>query len=271
MALLLANGSMSSNTNNEGEIRKKLIEDDYVECMVALPGQLFTNTQIPACIWLLTRDKRNGLALNKQKRDRRGQFLFIDARQLGYMKDRVLRDFTVDDIKKVADTFNVWQTSLPSPAGGGGAGGGWELPGHPRLLLFRRAGRHPQTRACPDTGALCGRGRAGRRRRGVCRQDGTADHAIGGTVWGKCQAGGGDQKEPGGVGVHVMSDKYMAIVDSPFDPETSEQPFGQRWGGDVFTLTAEHLSALHAGKAIALDVMNEYLTFVVLEKPINGE
>lgn len=109
MALLLANGSMSSNTNNEGEIRKKLIEDDYVECMVALPGQLFTNTQIPACIWFLTRDKRNGLALNKTKRDRRGQFLFIDARQLGFMKDRVLRDFTPDDIKKVTDTFHAWQ------------------------------------------------------------------------------------------------------------------------------------------------------------------
>ena len=109
MALLLANGSMSSNTNYEGEIRKKLIEDDYVECMVALPGQLFTNTQIPACVWFLTRDKRNGIALNKAKRDRRGQFLFIDARQLGYMKDRVLRDFTLEDIKKVADTFHAWQ------------------------------------------------------------------------------------------------------------------------------------------------------------------
>ena len=109
MALLLANGSMSSNTNNEGEIRKKLIEDDYVECMVALPGQLFTNTQIPACIWFLTRDKRSGLALNKPKRDRRGEFLFIDARQLGYMKDRVLRDFTPADIQKVADAFHAWQ------------------------------------------------------------------------------------------------------------------------------------------------------------------
>ena len=109
MALLLANGSMSSNTNNEGEIRKKLIEDDYVECMVALPGQLFTNTQIPACIWFLTKDKRNGLALDKKKRDRRGEFLFIDARQLGYMKDRVLRDFTADDIQKIADTFHAWQ------------------------------------------------------------------------------------------------------------------------------------------------------------------
>ena len=109
MALLLANGSMSSNTNNEGEIRKRLVEDDYVECMVALPGQLFTNTQIPACIWFLTRDKQNGFALDKKKRDRRGDFLFIDARQLGYMKDRVLRDFTLNDIKKIADTFHAWQ------------------------------------------------------------------------------------------------------------------------------------------------------------------
>lgn len=109
MALLLANGSMSSNTNNEGEIRKTLVDRDFVECMVALPGQLFTNTQIPACIWFLTKDKANGFNLDKKKRDRRGQFLFIDARQLGYMKDRVLRDFTVDDIKKVADTFHAWQ------------------------------------------------------------------------------------------------------------------------------------------------------------------
>lgn len=111
MALLLANGSMSSNTNNEGEIRKQLIERDYVECMVALPGQLFTNTQIPACIWFLTRDKANGFNLDKKKRDRRGEFLFIDARQLGYMKDRVLRDFTVEDIQKIANTFHAWQHS----------------------------------------------------------------------------------------------------------------------------------------------------------------
>ncbi len=109
MALLLANGSMSSNTNNEGEIRKQLIERDYVECMVALPGQLFTNTQIPACIWFLTRDKANGFNLDKKKRDRRGEFLFIDARQLGYMKDRVLRDFTLEDIQKIADTYHTWQ------------------------------------------------------------------------------------------------------------------------------------------------------------------
>ncbi|PJK12223.1 restriction endonuclease subunit M [Lysobacteraceae bacterium NML120232] len=124
MALLLANGSMSSTTNNEGEIRKRLIEDDYVECMVALPGQLFTNTQIPACIWFLSRDKQNGFALDKKKRDRRGQFLFIDARQMGYMKDRVLRDFTAEDIQKIASTFHAWQQTHPSPSGRGAGGEG---------------------------------------------------------------------------------------------------------------------------------------------------
>ncbi|MEZ8493124.1 type I restriction-modification system subunit M [Vibrio splendidus] len=106
MGLLLSNGSMSSNTNNEGEIRKALIEADLVECMVALPGQLFTNTQIPACIWFLTKNKKGGNA----KRDRRGETLFIDARNLGFMKDRVLRDFTNDDIAKIADVFHAWQS-----------------------------------------------------------------------------------------------------------------------------------------------------------------
>ncbi|MDD5029924.1 MAG: SAM-dependent methyltransferase, partial [Rhodoferax sp.] len=105
MALLLANGSMSSNTNNEGDIRQALIEADLVECMVALPGQLFTNTQIPACIWFLTRSK----AERKAKRSRHGEVLFIDARQLGYMKDRVLRDFKPEDLAKVANTFHAWQ------------------------------------------------------------------------------------------------------------------------------------------------------------------
>ncbi|HII00465.1 TPA: type I restriction-modification system subunit M [Methanosarcinaceae archaeon] len=105
MGLLLANGSMSSNTNNEGEIRKSLVELDLVECMVALPGQLFTNTQIPACIWFLTKDK----SAKDGKRDRSGEILFIDARNLGYMKDRVLRDFKAEDIQQIASTFHNWQ------------------------------------------------------------------------------------------------------------------------------------------------------------------
>ena len=110
-ALLLANGSMSSTTNNEGAIRQALVENDLVECMVALPGQLFTNTQIPACIWFLTKNK--GARVDKagrKLRSRSGEVLFIDARNLGYMKDRVLRDFKWDDIRKVADLFHAWKT-----------------------------------------------------------------------------------------------------------------------------------------------------------------
>ena len=129
MALLLANGSMSSNTNNEGEIRKTLVERDFVECMVALPGQLFTNTQIPACIWFLTKDKANGYNLDKKKRDRRGEYLFIDARQMGYMKDRVLRDFTAADIQKIADTFHAWQTTDRHSRESGNPGAYQDIPG----------------------------------------------------------------------------------------------------------------------------------------------
>ena len=105
LGLLLANGSMSSNTNTEGDIRRALVENDLVECMVALPGQLFTNTQIPACIWFLTRNKQTRGTLA----DRSGKVLFIDARNLGYMKDRVLRDFKAEDIQKVAGVFHAWQ------------------------------------------------------------------------------------------------------------------------------------------------------------------
>lgn len=109
MALLLANGSMSSSTGGEGEIRKTLVEHDFVECMLALPGQMFTNTQIPACIWFLTRSKAAREVDDRKFADRRRQFLFIDARQMGYMKDRVLRDFTREDIQRITDTFHVWQ------------------------------------------------------------------------------------------------------------------------------------------------------------------
>lgn len=109
MALLLANGSMSSSTNNEGEIRKAIVEADLVECMVALPGQLFTNTQIPACIWFLTKSKAARGAGHTAWKDRQGQTLFIDARNLGYMKDRVLRDFKPEDVARVAHTFHAWK------------------------------------------------------------------------------------------------------------------------------------------------------------------
>ncbi|WP_116807359.1 type I restriction-modification system subunit M [Steroidobacter cummioxidans] len=105
MALLLANGSMSSNTKGEGEIRKALVAADLVECILALPSQLFTNTQIPACVWFLTKSKQS----RRHNRDRSGETLFIDARQLGYMKDRVLRDLTAADLDRISDTFKAWK------------------------------------------------------------------------------------------------------------------------------------------------------------------
>ena len=108
MALLLANGSMSSNAGGEGDIRKALIENDLVECMVALPGQLFTNTQIPACIWFLTKSKKQRGGPGGY-RNRSGETLFIDARKVGYMVDRVLRAFTPDDLQKIAGTFAAWK------------------------------------------------------------------------------------------------------------------------------------------------------------------
>ncbi|MDQ6961617.1 MAG: class I SAM-dependent DNA methyltransferase, partial [Mariprofundaceae bacterium] len=115
MGLLLANGSMSSNTKGEGTIRQTLIDHDLIECMVALPGQLFTNTQIPACIWFLSKNKKDRTSASaKTLRDRTGEVLFIDARNLGYMKDRVLRDFTQDDLNNVTQTFHRWQENPES-------------------------------------------------------------------------------------------------------------------------------------------------------------
>lgn len=101
---VLANGSMSSNTSNEGEIRKNIIEADLVDCMIALPGQLFYNTMIPACLWFIARDKQN-----HKYRDRRGETLFIDARKLGTMIDRRHKELTAEDIKKISDTYHAWR------------------------------------------------------------------------------------------------------------------------------------------------------------------
>ncbi len=114
---VLANGSMSSNQSSEGEIRKNIIEADLVDCMVALPGQLFYSTQIPVCLWFLARDKKNG-----RFRDRRGETLFIDARKMGTLVDRVHRELTDEDISKIADAYHAWR-------GDKGAGKYADVPG----------------------------------------------------------------------------------------------------------------------------------------------
>ncbi len=101
---VLANGSMSSNTSNEGEIRRNIIEADLVDCIVALPSQLFYNTMIPACLWFVSRDKKN-----RKFKDRTRHVLFIDARKLGAMVDRRHRELTAENIKKIADIYHAWR------------------------------------------------------------------------------------------------------------------------------------------------------------------
>ncbi len=110
---VLANGSMSSNQSGEGEIRQALIEADLVDCMVALPGQLFYSTQIPACLWFLARDRKNG-----KLRDRRGEVLFIDARGLGHMVDRAERALSDEDIARIAGTVHAWRGTASTAEGG---------------------------------------------------------------------------------------------------------------------------------------------------------
>jgi type I restriction enzyme M protein len=122
---VLANGSMSSNQSGEGEIRKALIEADLVDCMVALPGQLFYSTQIPVCLWFISRDKSGGKPSTRplghpsptgrrdgdegRLRDRRGETLFIDARKMGTLTDRVHRELTDADLEKITGTYYAWR------------------------------------------------------------------------------------------------------------------------------------------------------------------
>ncbi|HIF9530609.1 TPA: N-6 DNA methylase [Photobacterium damselae] len=105
---VLANGSMSSNTSGEGEIRQQLIENDRIECMIALPGQLFYTTQIPVCLWFMTKNKKANPRYGY--RDRTGETLFIDAREMGTMVSRVHKELTRDDIAKIADTYHAWRS-----------------------------------------------------------------------------------------------------------------------------------------------------------------
>lgn len=100
--VVMANGSMSSNSNGEGDIRAQLVEADLVSCMVALPTQLFRSTGIPVCIWFFAKDKGQ----------RAGEVLFIDARELGYMVDRAERDLTTDEIERIGETFHAWRGSV---------------------------------------------------------------------------------------------------------------------------------------------------------------
>ena len=109
MAMVLANGSLSSNSSNEGQIRENIIKADLVDCIVALPKQLFYNTGIPACLWFLSRKKSgNG------DRKRTGEILFIDASEVGHMADKTHREFSEDDMARIAGTYHEWRKQTVS-------------------------------------------------------------------------------------------------------------------------------------------------------------
>jgi type I restriction enzyme M protein len=121
---VMANGSMSTQTSNEGEIRKAIVEADLVDCIVALPGQLFYTTQIPVCLWFLARDKSGRAALPRRPdqngprsnaalpREHKGETLFIDARKMGVLVDRIHRELTAEEISKIADTYHAWRSPV---------------------------------------------------------------------------------------------------------------------------------------------------------------
>ena len=127
---VLANGSMSSSQSGEGEIRKNIVEADLADCIVALPGQLFRSTQIPACLWFLSKGRHHG-----EYRDREGETLFIDARAMGRMTDRTHRELTAEDIALVADTYHAWR-------GEEGAGEYADVPGFCKSADLEEIRRH---------------------------------------------------------------------------------------------------------------------------------
>ena len=195
---VLANGSMSSAQSGEGEIRKNLVEANLVDCMVALPGQLFYSTQIPACLWFLARDRTGGLPTRagaagrpRPFRDRRGEVLFIDARTLGRMVDRTHRELTDEDIAHITDTYHAWR-------GEEGAGDYADVPGFCKAASLEEV---QKARPRADARPLCRRGAAGGGRRAVRGQDEAAGRAASRTAGRRGQAGRRHRRQPGLAGI----------------------------------------------------------------------
>ena len=132
---VLANGSMSSQQSGEGEIRKQLVEADLIDCMIALPGQLFYTTQIPVCLWFLARDKSDGPGSGGKCRDRRRETLFIDARQMGALVDRTHKELSDEDIARIAGTYHAWR-------GEPGTSGYADVPGFCAGVATKRIAEH---------------------------------------------------------------------------------------------------------------------------------
>lgn len=135
--VVMANGSMSSMSGGEGDIRRALVEADAVDAMVALPGQLFYGTQIPACLWILAKDKSNGVAKNANLRDRRGEVLFIDARKMGALVpgSRKQKELSEEEISKIAKAYHAWR-------GEPDAGAYEDEPGFCKAATLEEIGKH---------------------------------------------------------------------------------------------------------------------------------
>lgn len=146
---VLANGSMSTNTKGEGAIRQKLIENDLIDCMIALPGQLFYTTQIPVCLWFITKNKKAEVIPghpDSNHRNREGETLFIDARNMGSMIDRTHKELTGEDIAEIARTYHAWRgeakddvqgsTSVAAGRTPGATGGYQDKPGYCKAVTL---------------------------------------------------------------------------------------------------------------------------------------
>ena len=138
--VVLANGSMSSQQSGEGQIRAAMVEADLVACMIALPPQLFRTVQIPACLWFLTKDKTPQGA--KHLNDRRGEVLFIDARNMGTLINRTERILTEDELTRIANTYHAWRGTASAREAR------LRIRGRLRILLLGHDRRDPQARPC---------------------------------------------------------------------------------------------------------------------------
>ena len=165
----MANGSMSSNSGGEGDIRAQIVEADLVSCMVALPTQLFRSTGIPVCLWFFAKDKTAG---KQGSVDRTGQVLFIDARNLGYMVDRAERALSDEDIAEIANTFHAWRGTASARRSR------TDVRRRARLLLLGDAGRDQGRGLRADPGPVRRRGRGRGRRRADRGEDRAADEGA---------------------------------------------------------------------------------------------
>ncbi len=144
---VLANGSMSTNTSGEGTIRQKLVENDLVDCMIALPGQLFYTTQIPVCLWFLSKSKKTDS--ERGYRNREGETLFIDARKMGSMISRTQKELLLEDIATIAATYHAWRSEEGSYRARAGSAG------VPPALHVEDAGETPALPGYKDVAGYC--------------------------------------------------------------------------------------------------------------------